>query len=220
MVKATAETKAEAAAVKSEVEAAKQETSKLRAAVDALIGDRQTLQERFEARVEKVKQELGENASRPEIALAYAKDLVDEKLADGAGWTIGKLLAATLGVGGPLSLAIAAGAWLVGRKVGGGDPLMVQTVFSQVDAKLENTRLHGVIESFRERVDSRIESLRDRLHPQAAPPSAPTRLSVGRGRPEHNAVVSGNLQTGNRSRHVSFERPTEISREARRRRGK
>jgi hypothetical protein len=156
-VKAAAEAKADAAAAKGEVEAAKQEQSKLREAVNALIGDRETLRDRFEARLAKVKEELGEDASRGEIARAYVKDLAAEKLAGGAGWTMGRLLAAALGISGPLALAIGLAGFLASRRVGGkvqeGEPLLVQRMF--------------------ERLSDRIDGLKDRLHPgQPAKPTA------------------------------------------------
>jgi hypothetical protein len=85
---------AEAAAVQAATEEAlgevKDETRVLRELAEQLIGDRETLKERFEARIAKVKDELGEDTSRREIAKAYLKDLAAEKLSDGSlGLTAG-----------------------------------------------------------------------------------------------------------------------------------
>jgi hypothetical protein len=110
--------------VAAEVEAAKQETGELRKAVgglqelvEKLAGERETLRERFEARIEKVKAELGEDASKREIAHAYVRDLAREKLSAGAGFTVGKILAGSLGLSGPLALGLAVLGLLVSRRV-------------------------------------------------------------------------------------------------------
>ena len=91
----------------------------LRGLVDQVVGDRETLRERMEARIEKVKTELGEDASRPEIARAYVRDLLAEKLSDPEiGMSAGKMVGAALGLTAPLAFALAAAAWLVSRRVG------------------------------------------------------------------------------------------------------
>ena len=123
--------------VGAEIEAVRQESGRLRQAVETLVGDRETLRQRFEDRLEKVKQELGEDADRRQVARAYAKDFVQEKLGDGTlGLTTGKLLGGALGLSGPLALAIGGGLWLVsrrlGRKIETGDPLLVQRLFERI----------------------------------------------------------------------------------------
>jgi hypothetical protein len=141
-LKAAEEAKAEASAAATQAAASQAETGKLRAAVDALIGDRDTLLERFETRLAKVKDELGQNAGRGEVARAYVKDLVEEKLADGTlGLSGGKLLGGALGLSAPLALALAGGLWLVSRRIGAkvesGEPLLVQKLAAQIGDKLD-----------------------------------------------------------------------------------
>lgn len=102
---------------------AQAEASGLRGLVERAVGDRDTLQARFEERLAKVQAELGENATKVDTAKAYARDLVAEKLAgklsDGsAGLTIGKIAAGTLGISGPLGAALVAAAWLASRRMG------------------------------------------------------------------------------------------------------
>ncbi len=130
--------------LQTEVDATRQETGKLREAVNVLIGDRETLRERFEERIAKVKEELGEDASRREVAQAYVKDLAAEKLSGGAGWTIGKLLAGGLGMSGPLAFAVGGGLWLVSRRIGrkleAGEPLLVERLFDRIGGKLDDLK--------------------------------------------------------------------------------
>jgi len=133
------------AEVKAEVEQTKQQNSQLREAVNALIGDRETLQERFEARLAKVKEELGEDASKVDVARAYVKDLAAEKLGSGeVGLTIGKLATGALGLSGPLALAIGGGLWLVSRRIGrkleDGEPLLVQRLVDRIGEKIDNLK--------------------------------------------------------------------------------
>jgi hypothetical protein len=139
----------EAAAVKEASQEAvaevKQESSKLREAIAALIGDRETLQQRFETRLTKVKEELGEDAGRRDVARAYVKDLVQEKLGDGKlGLTGGKILGGALGLSGPLALGIGVGMWFLSRRIGAkvesGDPLLVQRLFDRVTDRLDDLR--------------------------------------------------------------------------------
>ncbi len=148
-LKAAQQAKAETAAVKEAsqkaVDEVKAESSKLREALNALIGDRETLKERFDARLAKVKEELGEDASRREVARAYVKDLAREKLGDGTvGLTGGKLVGAALGLSGPLAFALGAGLWLVSRRIGtkveAGDPLLIQRVFDRLGDKIDDLR--------------------------------------------------------------------------------
>ena len=140
--------KADALAAKQQLETTRQEQSKLKQMIDSLIGDRETLKERFDARIAKVKQELGEDAGRLDVARAYARDLVAEKLSGGAGWTLGKVLALSLGMGGPMALAIAAAGFFVARRIGtrieAGEPLLIQRVFDRLGDKIDDLkdRLH------------------------------------------------------------------------------
>jgi hypothetical protein len=149
---AAAAATAQVEAVRQEVQTAQQENGRLREAVEGLrglvqqvAGDRETLRERFEARLEKVKTELGEGAGRPEIARAYVRDLVAEKLGNpGTGLTVGKLLGGALGLSAPLAFALAAAAWLVSRRVGSklesGEPLLVQKLFDRLGDKLDDLK--------------------------------------------------------------------------------
>ena len=148
-LKAAEEAKAEAAAVKEAsqeaVEEVQAETSRLREAMNALIGDRETLKERFDARIAKVKEELGDDAGRREIARAYVKDLAQEKLADGTlGLTGGRILGGALGLSGPLAFAIGIGMWLVSRRIGAkiesGDPLLIQRIFDRLGDKIDDLK--------------------------------------------------------------------------------
>lgn len=147
--KAAEEAKAEAAAVgeasQQAVKEVKEESSRLREAVVALVGDQETLKERFEARLAKVKEELGEDASRRDIARAYVKDLAQEKLADGTlGLTGGKILGGALGLSGPLAFALGLGLWMLSRRIGAkveaGDPLVIQRVFDRLGDKIDDLR--------------------------------------------------------------------------------
>lgn len=100
-------------------EAAQQETSRLREAVGALVGDPTTLLQRAQARRDRVQQDLGDEASTLDVARAYAHDAAREKLSDGsAGLTIGKIITGALGLSGPLALGISGGLWLVARRLG------------------------------------------------------------------------------------------------------
>jgi hypothetical protein len=149
---ATAAAKAQVDAVRQEVQTAQQESGRLREAVEGLrglvqqvVGDRETLRERFEARLEKVKAELGEGAGRPEIVRAYVRDLLAEKLGDPElGLSAGKLLGGALGLSTPLAVALAAAAWLVSRRVGSklesGEPLLVQKLFDRLGDKLDDLK--------------------------------------------------------------------------------
>lgn len=149
---AAAAAKAQIDAVRQEVQTAQQESGRLREAVEGLrglvqqvVGDRETLRERFEARLEKVKAELGEGAGRPEIVRAYVRDLLAEKLGDPAmGLTVGKLLGGALGLSAPLAIALAVAAWLVSRRAGSkleaGEPLLVQKLFDRLGDKLDDLK--------------------------------------------------------------------------------
>jgi hypothetical protein len=116
------------------------ETHRLRELLGQLVGEPATLLERFAARREKLRGQLGEEASASEFARAYVRDLAQEKLADeNVGWTLGKILGGALGLSGPLALAIGGGLWLLSRRLGaklqGGEPLLVQRLIERVRAR-------------------------------------------------------------------------------------
>jgi hypothetical protein len=137
--KAAETAKTETAAVKEEV---KQETGKLHEILTKLVGDQNTLLDRIEARREKVKGELGPEASEPEIFKAYVKDFLAEKTADGTlGFSAGKWAAGALGLGGPIAFAIGAGLWLVSRRIGAkveaGEPLLIQKAIDRLHDRID-----------------------------------------------------------------------------------
>ncbi len=121
----------------------------LRDTVARLAGDLDTLPDRFQSRIDKVKGEGAETTR--EIARAYVRDLLAEKLSDGTlGLSAGKLLGGALGLSGPLAAAVALGAWLIarriGRKVRSGDPLAVERLAVLLGGKLDDLRerIHGL----------------------------------------------------------------------------
>jgi len=141
-IKAAAEAKQASAEAVAEV---KEESSKLRQFVDTLIGDRGTLKERFEARLAKVRGELGEAASTGEIARAYVKDLAQDKLSDPAlGLSAGKILGGALGLSGPLALGVGLGLWFLSRRIGAkiesGEPLLIQRVVERLGEKIDDLK--------------------------------------------------------------------------------
>lgn len=97
-----------------EVKVSMQELSGFRNVLNTLIGDRDTLRDRFEERIAKVKDELGEEATKREIGIAYVKDLVREKVASGA---VGVGLKSALGLSGPPAIALMVGLWFLRRRV-------------------------------------------------------------------------------------------------------
>ncbi len=106
-----------------------------------LLGDPETLLDRAAARAERLRQQLGDDASAAEFARGYARDAAAEKLADGQlGWTAGKMLAAALGLSGPLSLALAGGLWLVSRRVARrieqSEPLIVERLWRRISERI------------------------------------------------------------------------------------
>jgi hypothetical protein len=122
-----------------------QESSKLREFVDTLIGDRGTLKERFDARLSKVQEELGGEASTGEIARAYVKDLAQDKLSDPAlGLSAGKILGGALGLSGPLALGVGMGLWFLSRRIGSkiesGEPLLIQRVVERLGDKIDDLK--------------------------------------------------------------------------------
>jgi hypothetical protein len=143
-MKAAEEAKAAAAAVKADLEEAREETSGLRKILGAVVGQPQTLPQRFTDRVAKVKGELDDGAGHSEVARAYVKDLAVEKLSGTGGWTIGRIAAGALGVSGPLGLAICGAALLVSRRIGrkleSGDPLVVERVVGLLGQKIDDLR--------------------------------------------------------------------------------
>jgi hypothetical protein len=107
--------------------------------VQQLVGELGSLPDRIQARLEKV-QAAGAHTA-PETIRAYVQDFLAEKLADGSlGWTMGKLLAAALGLSGPVALGLTVGAWLIGRRIGrkvqAGEPLLVQQLAERILAHL------------------------------------------------------------------------------------
>lgn len=137
-LKAAEEAKAQATAVK-------EESSRLRQVVNTLVGDRETLRERFEARITKVKEELGEDAGNLDVARAYLRDLAGEKLGDRElGMSTGKVLGGALGLSGPLAFGIGLGLWLVSRRIGGkieaGEPLLIQRLVDRLSDKVDGLK--------------------------------------------------------------------------------
>lgn len=112
--KVVAESKAESAKAVAEVQS---QQSKILAAVNQLIGDRETLLERFNERLGRVRTEQGEDATTRQLAEAYIRDLGAEK-AGKAGSIGGSLLGGLLGLGGLVSAGLAAAGGLAGRAVG------------------------------------------------------------------------------------------------------
>ncbi len=125
-------------------QAAQKENEQLKATVDELSGEQRSLKQQFEARLAKVKEELGEDASKRDIARAYVKDLAAEKLAGGGGFTIGKLLGGALGLSAPLALAIALAGFFVSRRIGSkiqaGEPLLIERLVDRMDQKIDAIR--------------------------------------------------------------------------------
>lgn len=129
--------------VKAEQSKLRQGLEGLHTAVQKLVGDVTTIPERIQTRIEKVKAEGAESTG--EVARAYVKDLLKEKLADGTvGWTAGQAAAAALGLGTPIGLALAGGLWIVSRqissKVQSGEPLLVQQLVGRITDKIEDIK--------------------------------------------------------------------------------
>ncbi|HUW81914.1 MAG TPA: serine protease [Phycisphaerae bacterium] len=148
-LKAAEEAKAEAAAVKEGTEKAlgevQEESSKVRELIATLIGDRETLSERIEARLAKVKEELGEDAGKQDVAKAYVKDLLAEKLQERAtGITTGKILGGALGLSAPMAFGIGLGLFFIARRIGSkvadGEPLLVQRLLERIEDRIESLR--------------------------------------------------------------------------------
>jgi len=117
--------------------------SGLHQVVEKLTGDVETIPQRFEARLEKVKAEGAETAG--EIARGYVRDLLAEKLSGGTlGLSIGKILSGALGLSGPLGLGLAIGLWFLSRRVGrrieSGEPLLVERLVDRIGDRLDGLR--------------------------------------------------------------------------------
>lgn len=131
--------------MKSVAEENKQHNSKVAALLEKVLGDQNTLSQRIEDRLAKVKSELGEDASKGEIAKAYVKDFMEEKIADGTlGFSGGKLAASALGLSAPLAFGIGAGLWLISRRIGtkiqNDEPLLIQRLFDRINDRFDNLR--------------------------------------------------------------------------------
>lgn len=158
--------------VKADLEETKEETSKLRTAINALIGDRDTLRDRVEERLTTVKAELGADASRREIAGAYVRDYAAERLGSGsgAGLTMGKMVAGALGLSGPLAAGLAAAGWLAGRRI--------KRRFGSDDDDGES-RLSGLIGRLGDKVDDIKDRVRGTsLQPAVAAAPQPTIIAM------------------------------------------
>jgi hypothetical protein len=113
--------------LKEEVADAKAETSRLAGLVAALKDrvadvDIGGLKESFDARLEKISQDLPDDAGLREKVKAYAKDLVVEKVGEAASsgtssLTMGKILAGSLGLSGPVGLGLGLGLMALRRRV-------------------------------------------------------------------------------------------------------
>ena len=143
-MKLAKEAKAEAESIRAEVVTARQDSAALREKVETLAHERDTLRQQFDARVAKVKAELGEDASRREIAGAYVKDLAAEKLGGTVGMTAGRLIGGALGLSAPVALAIGLAGFLVSRRIGKklteGEPLLIQKLFDRLGDKVDDLR--------------------------------------------------------------------------------
>ncbi len=125
--------------------------------IEELAKNHGSLKDRMEARMEKVRGELGEEASKRAVRIAYLKDLIAEKVGDGGLVGLFKLL------GLPVAVIIAA--WFIKRDFKDrretGDPLMI-------------TKLWEGLGEVRGRLHERVGGIRDRLHgdddPQLVPP--------------------------------------------------
>lgn len=108
-----------AARVEDQLQAAREETGRLRQAVEAVIANRDEIIQRVQERLEKVRAEQGAEAGPAQLARAYARDFAAEQLSTGAaGLTAGSLLASALGLSGPLAIALGGGLWLLSRRIG------------------------------------------------------------------------------------------------------
>lgn len=111
--------------------------------IQQIAGDPATVAERFQARVDRVK--AGGAQSSEDIAQAYLRDLLAEKLGEGKGLTTGKLLTGALGLSGPLALGLIVGLWLVASriqaKLRSGEPLVAQRLLTRLHEKVDELRV-------------------------------------------------------------------------------
>ena len=111
------------AELQGEIDTAKEERGRLATLVGNLaerVGDVGDLKDRVDARLEKISKDMPDDASIREKARAYAKDYVGEKLDTLSGTsslTIGKVVAGSLGLSGPLSLALGIGLMGLRRRI-------------------------------------------------------------------------------------------------------
>lgn len=116
--------------------------------LDELVRDHMSLHERIAARREKVsgqlREELGRDPTRGEVAGAYVRDFAQERLSCGAGWTLGKVLAGSLGLSGPLAAGLAVAGFFaakrIRRKIDEGEPLLIQQIHDRLSEKLDHLR--------------------------------------------------------------------------------
>jgi len=129
--------------MKEEQEKLQQRLKGLNGVIEQLVGDPQTLGDRFQTRLDRVKSAGAQ--STEEITQAYLRDLLAEKLGEGKGLTIGKLLSGALGLSGPLAAAIVIGLWFLGSriqaKVQSGEPLLVQQMITRLHDKVDELRV-------------------------------------------------------------------------------
>lgn len=144
--RAAKDAQARTSEVKEEQEKLHQRLKGLNSVIEQLAGDPSTVPERFQARIDKVKATGAQGTE--DIAQAYLRDLLAEKLGEGKGLTTGKLLSGALGLSGPLAVALIVGLWLIASriqaKVQSGEPLLVQQML---------TRLHDKVDELRVRVN-------------------------------------------------------------------
>jgi len=131
------ESKRDLAQVAAGLDDTQQTVDGLHTKITGWIAEQGSLKQRMEARLERVKEQLGEEAGRREVRIAYLKDLISEKLAGGGVVGLLKLL------GMPAAVIVAA--WFVSRRIQGkleaGEPLLIQKLVAEV-GELKG-RLHG-----------------------------------------------------------------------------
>jgi tetrahydromethanopterin S-methyltransferase subunit G len=127
----------DAAKLKARLDTTEETVGGLQTAVKTWVAEHGSLKERVEARLEKVREQLGEEASQREVRIAYVKDLITEKMSGGGMVGLLKLL------GMPAGLILAA--WLVSRRIEqkreAGQPLLAEKLIADV-SELKG-RLHS-----------------------------------------------------------------------------
>jgi len=120
-------------AVLDAIDATNDQVTALAKITQAALGDRDTLMQRMQERLDKVEAENPE-ASALELAKLYAKDYAGDKGGE-LGWTGGEMLAGVAGIGGIGALVLSMMGWLIGRDIGDriktGDPLMIEKLMSR-----------------------------------------------------------------------------------------